>query len=105
MRTLDYTTEDLCRAPRLRIALVTETWAPEVNGVAMTLGRMVDGLVRRGHGVQLIRPRQRPGETALHGSITTRSSKNAAVALCYPELAASLALLFDASNARTHDSF
>ena len=48
MRTLDYTTEDLCRAPRLRIALVTETWAPEVNGVAMTLGRMVDGLIRRG---------------------------------------------------------
>ena len=67
MRTLDYTTEDLCRAPRLRIALVTETWAPEVNGVAMTLGRMVDGLIRRGHGVQLIRPRQQPGETALHG--------------------------------------
>ena len=67
MRTLDYTTEDLCRAPRLRIALVTETWAPEVNGVAMTLGRMVDGLIRRGHGVQLIRPRQRPGETAAHG--------------------------------------
>ena len=67
MRTLDYTTEDLCRAARLRIALVTETWAPEVNGVAMTLGRMVDGLVRRGHGVQLIRPRQQPGETALRG--------------------------------------
>ena len=67
MRTLHYTTEDLCRAPRLRIALVTETWAPEVNGVAMTLGRMVDGLIRRGHGVQLIRPRQQPGETALHG--------------------------------------
>lgn len=43
---------------QLRVALVTETFAPEVNGVAMTLGRMVDGLRQRGHGVQLIRPRQ-----------------------------------------------
>jgi len=37
---------------------VTETFPPEVNGVAMTLGRIIDGLVRRGHSVQLIRPRQ-----------------------------------------------
>lgn len=42
----------------LRIAVVTETYPPEVNGVAMTLGRIVDGLVRRGHSVQLVRPRQ-----------------------------------------------
>src|SRR5574341_2604976 len=44
--------------PRLRIALVTETYPPEVNGVAMTLGRMVEGLTARGHWVQVIRPRQ-----------------------------------------------
>lgn len=44
--------------PNLRIALVTETFPPEVNGVAMTMGRIVDALVRRGHSVQLIRPRQ-----------------------------------------------
>jgi glycosyltransferase involved in cell wall biosynthesis len=37
---------------------VTETFLPEVNGVAMTLGRIVDGLLRRGHVVQLVRPRQ-----------------------------------------------
>jgi glycosyltransferase involved in cell wall biosynthesis len=42
----------------LRIAIVTETFPPEVNGVAMTLGRIVDGLLRRGHAVQLVRPRQ-----------------------------------------------
>lgn len=42
----------------LRIAIVTETFPPEVNGVAMTLGRIVDGLLRRGHSVQLVRPRQ-----------------------------------------------
>lgn len=38
--------------------MVTETYPPEVNGVAMTLGRIVEGLVHRGHTVQLIRPRQ-----------------------------------------------
>jgi glycosyltransferase involved in cell wall biosynthesis len=42
----------------LRIAIVTETFPPEVNGVAMTLGRIVEGLLRRGHAVQLVRPRQ-----------------------------------------------
>jgi glycosyltransferase involved in cell wall biosynthesis len=42
----------------LRIAVVTETWPPEVNGVATTLSRVVGGLVARGHDVQLVRPRQ-----------------------------------------------
>lgn len=42
----------------LRIAVVTETFPPEVNGVAMTLGRIVDGLLHRGHTVQVVRPRQ-----------------------------------------------
>jgi glycosyltransferase involved in cell wall biosynthesis len=40
-----------------RIAVVTETWPPEVNGVAMTLKRLVDGLALR-HRVELVRPRQ-----------------------------------------------
>ncbi len=44
--------------PNLRIALVTETFPPEVNGVAMTMGRIVDALLHRGHQVQLIRPKQ-----------------------------------------------
>lgn len=42
----------------MRIALVTETFSPEVNGVAMTMGRIVSGLASRGHHVQLVRPRQ-----------------------------------------------
>ena len=42
----------------LRIAIVTETYPPEINGVAMTMGRIVAGLQARGHTVQLIRPRQ-----------------------------------------------
>ncbi len=40
------------------IALVTETFPPEINGVAMTLGRLADGLRRRGHRLHLVRPRQ-----------------------------------------------
>lgn len=50
--------EELWTDPRLRIALVTETYPPEINGVAMTLQRMVTGLIERKHRVQLIRPRQ-----------------------------------------------
>ena len=46
------------RPASLRVALVTETFPPEVNGVAMTLGRLVDGLLERGHEVQVVRPRQ-----------------------------------------------
>ena len=46
-------------APLLNLVLVTETYSPEINGVAMTLGRLVDGLAQRGHRVTIIRPRQR----------------------------------------------
>lgn len=42
----------------LRIAVVTETYPPEINGVARTVGLMVEALLARGHDVQLIRPRQ-----------------------------------------------
>ncbi len=42
----------------LKIALVTETYLPEVNGVAITIGRMVDGMRKRGHIIHMIRPRQ-----------------------------------------------
>lgn len=42
----------------LRVALVTETFPPEVNGVAMTWGNLVNGLLQRGHQVQIVRPRQ-----------------------------------------------
>ncbi len=42
----------------LRIAFVSETYPPEVNGVAATVARLVDGLRARDHEVQLVRPRQ-----------------------------------------------
>ena len=42
----------------LRVAVVTETYPPEVNGVSGTIARVVDGLHERGHELQLVRPRQ-----------------------------------------------
>ena len=43
----------------MRIAFVTETYPPEVNGVALTVARFVAHLRDRGHQIELIRPRQR----------------------------------------------
>jgi len=42
----------------LRVAMVTETYPPEVNGVARTVGLMAEGLRQRGHSIQVVRPRQ-----------------------------------------------
>jgi glycosyltransferase involved in cell wall biosynthesis len=42
----------------LDIAFVTETFPPEVNGVAMTVGRLVHGMRQLGHRVSIIRPSQ-----------------------------------------------
>lgn len=44
---------------RLRIAIVTETYPPEINGVANTMRHLAEGLDARGHGIQLVRPKQR----------------------------------------------
>jgi len=43
---------------RLRVAVVTETYPPEVNGVSLTLSQLVSNLVERQHSVQLVRLRQ-----------------------------------------------
>ncbi|WP_168461609.1 glycosyltransferase family 1 protein [Acinetobacter sp. A1] len=49
---------DLVR-PRLKIALVTETWPPEINGVARSLQQLCKGLQTLGHKILLIRPEQK----------------------------------------------
>ncbi|MBK6636963.1 MAG: glycosyltransferase family 1 protein [Rhodocyclaceae bacterium] len=51
----------------LRIAVVTETYPPEVNGVARTIAKMVDGALQRGDSVDLIRPRQASDKNARLG--------------------------------------
>jgi glycosyltransferase involved in cell wall biosynthesis len=48
----------------LKLVLVTETYSPEINGVAMTLGHVVHGLTQLGHEVTVIRPRQRAEQGA-----------------------------------------
>ena len=42
-------------------ALVTETWKPQINGVANTLGRLCVGVLQSNNRIQLVRPAQ-PGE-------------------------------------------
>ena len=42
----------------MRIGIVSETYPPEINGVALTVHSLVAGLAARGHQVDLIRPRQ-----------------------------------------------
>lgn len=42
----------------MKIALVTETFPPEINGVAMTFGTIARELGRRGHAVTVYRPRR-----------------------------------------------
>lgn len=40
----------------MRFSLVTETFPPEINGVSMTLGRLVQGLRQRRFDVQVVAP-------------------------------------------------
>ncbi len=52
----------------MRIEFVTDTFPPDINGVAMTLGRFVDGLRDKGHLVHVYHTADRPkqlGETPL----------------------------------------
>lgn len=49
----------------LHIAVVTETYTPEVNGVALTTANMVESYLAVGHRVTLTRPRQQAGDQAI----------------------------------------
>lgn len=42
----------------MKIGIVTETYPPETNGVALTVQGLLEGLREAGHDVQLVRPRQ-----------------------------------------------
>ncbi len=53
----------------MHLALVTETYPPEVNGVAMTLQRLVQGLAQAGWSVEVVRPRQ--AEEVKNGAVRT----------------------------------
>jgi glycosyltransferase involved in cell wall biosynthesis len=44
--------------PTMRLSLVSETYPPEINGVALTVRDLAHGLAARGHSVQVVRPRR-----------------------------------------------
>jgi glycosyltransferase involved in cell wall biosynthesis len=70
----------------LRIAMVTETYPPEVNGVARTVREMVEGLRLRGHSIQLVRPRQNGADQAfLDGNLEEVLGRGIAIPR-YPQL-------------------
>lgn len=57
----------------MRFAIVTETYPPEVNGVALTVQGLEQGLRGRGHAVELVRPR-RHGEQASGHELLVRGA-------------------------------
>jgi glycosyltransferase involved in cell wall biosynthesis len=46
------------KMPKRRIALITETWPPEINGVAHSIYQLANGLKANGHSILLVRPAQ-----------------------------------------------
>lgn len=51
----------------LHIAMVTETYPPEINGVAITMLQFAQGMVERGHSIHLVRPAQHKADGPAHG--------------------------------------
>jgi hypothetical protein len=49
----------------MHYAIVSETYPPEVNGVALTVQGLEQGLRARGHEVTVVRPRQ-DDESSMH---------------------------------------
>jgi glycosyltransferase involved in cell wall biosynthesis len=61
--------------------IVTETYKPEINGVANTLGYLVEGMQKRGLSVQIIRPSQ---TTADKGNKSAREENITVPGLAIP---------------------
>ncbi|RUL78309.1 glycosyltransferase family 4 protein [Dyella choica] len=47
----------------MRIGIISETYPPEINGVALTVHSLATGLAAKGHEIDLIRPRQTVSHT------------------------------------------
>ena len=63
---------------RQHFCIVSETYIPEINGVALTLANLVKGLIARGHSVSVVHPRQHKQEKS-HGSGVTSCSEDISV--------------------------
>ena len=66
MRHMNASNETTGLPECLHIAMVTETYPPEINGVAITIRRMVQGLCARGHDIHMVRPRQHRDDKAVN---------------------------------------
>src|SRR5208283_4709616 len=53
--TLEPSSRSAASSPQ-HICVVTETYPPEINGVALTLANLVKGLLARGHTVSVVHP-------------------------------------------------
>jgi glycosyltransferase involved in cell wall biosynthesis len=74
---------------KLRIGIISETFSPEVNGVANTVGQLVNGLLHRGHQVHLTRPTQGrydPGNHGINGTPVETACVRGFKIPGYPEL-------------------
>lgn len=71
--TLETTTpQSLSTTPDpLHLCVVSETYPPELNGVALTLARLVEGLRARGQAVSVVRPRQQRADRNNTDPMTT----------------------------------
>jgi len=58
----------------MRYAIVTETYPPEVNGVALTVHGLELGLRARGHEVSVVRPRQDSDDDGGTGTLLVRGA-------------------------------
>ncbi len=90
MRGMNTPNENLHKSASLKIALVTETYLPEVNGVAITIGRMVHGLRQRGHRIHMIRPRQHKNDISAEENTYRETLVSGMPILGYPELKSGL---------------
>jgi len=59
----------------MHYAIVSETYPPEVNGVALTVQALEQGLRARGHDVDVIRPRQSDAEIATAEGMLVRGGR------------------------------
>lgn len=61
------------RSDTLHVLLITETWWPDVNGVAMSLQRLMMQMVQMGHKISLVRPKPKQ---LTYQSMTTPHAPN-----------------------------
>lgn len=59
----------------MRYAIVTETYPPEINGVALTVRSLEQGLRARGHEVGVVRPRQPTAPDVEEHSLLVRGAR------------------------------